>query len=311
MSELSPLKLFGRMAVSLIVPLLVFCLTAAFMSIPPETHGIDVNSGHELFTVHCESCHFTKAGFPAHIGPNLFDIGMSAATRKPNESAAKYILESIVDPNAFIAPGGRPGMPPNVAAGLDPKDIRNIVGYLASCGAFPNYDEIQHLDIPDRRQPGRSETRSITLEQMQLAENVLHEKGACLKCHSRFSAPEDTVFAPPLFGAGLNDVETIREALLDPNKIIKTGYESVTVLQRDGKTLSGRLVGRTSMNVVLAIRDEQSRLQLRQIPISEIETENGQPEIRKSKVSQMPSDLGKTLSTEELDAVVNLIRQLN
>ncbi len=177
--------------------------------------------------------------------------------RKPNQSAAEYILESILDPSAFVAPSGRPGMPPNVAAELDPEDIRNIVGYLASRGAFPDYDEIMKLDIPDRRSE-QTEPTLIRLKDMQLAEHVLREKGSCLKCHSLYSVPEGKTFAPGLFGVGLNDAKAIHESLINPDQEIKPQYKSVKVLLENGQLVSGQLVSRSDERLVICTRDEQN-----------------------------------------------------
>jgi putative heme-binding domain-containing protein len=310
MNKLLSMKVVTWCALSMAIPVGTFFITGGIMSIPPDTRGIDVVSGGELFTVHCGSCHFAKIGFPAHHGPNLHEIGKTGALRRPNQSAAEYILESILNPSAFVAPSGRPGMPPNVAAELDPHDVRNIVGYLASCGAFPDYDEIMSLDVPDRRSD-ETEPALIRLKDMQLAEHVLREKGACLECHSFDSAPEGAIFAPGLFGVGLTNEKSIRESLLDPHREIKPKYALVTVLLVDGKIVSGQLISRTDERLVLCTKDEQNRLVLHDLPLADVETEDGQLQIRESKISLMPDGFGKSLTPEEINAVINLIRQLN
>lgn len=295
---------------ALIVPAGTFLATAAVMSIPPDTRGIDIVSGQELFTVHCGSCHFARAGFPEHHAPNLHDIGMTGGSRKPNQSAAAYILESILDPPAFIAPVGRPGMPLNLAAELDPEEVRDIVGFLASCGAFPDYEEIRDLEIPDSRGPASGPT-SIRREDMQLAENVLREKGSCLKCHSLYSVPEDNVFAPALFGAGLRDVAAIHQSMVEPGKEIKPKYRTVTILLQNGQLVSGQIVSRNDERLVLCARDEQNQFVLREISLTEIESDDNGLLIRESTTSLMPDGFDKTLTAEEIDAVIKLIRQLN
>lgn len=298
------------LAWALAVPAATLLATATIMSIPPNTRGIDIVAGRDLFRSQCGSCHFAKTGFPAHLGPNLHDIGKSGATRKPNQSAAQYILESILNPSAFVAPSGRPGMPPNVAAELDPHDIRNIVGFLASRGAFPDYEEIRSLDIPDRRSPP-TEPTLIRLNDMQIAENVLRDKGACLECHALHNIPETRIYAPGLFAAGLNDFETLHESMLDPDKVIKPHYESVTIVLESGQVVTGQLMSRTDERLVLCTRDEQNRLVLNEIPLIDIEQEDGEPQILMSKNSLMPKGFKDLLTGEEINAVINLIRQLN
>ncbi len=300
----------GWLAWSIALPLGTLLVTSGVMSIPADTRGVDIAAGREQFTVHCAACHFARPGFPAHHGPNLHDIGRSAGSRRPNQSAAEYILESILDPSEFVAPGGRPGMPPTVAAELSPTEIRNLVGYLASCGAFPDYDEIRNLEIPDRRS-GETGPRVIRREDMELAENVLRDKGACLECHSLYSVPEGQSFAPGLFGVGLNDSRALHESVTDPHKEIPEKYRSVKVLLANGQFVTGQLVSRTAERLVLCTRDEQNRLVMRDIPLAEIETDQGRPQIQESTTSLMPEGFDKTLTRGEIEAVINLIRQLN
>ena len=308
-----PLRTTGGLRIfvcSLSLPLVAFFATAGYMSLPPNTRGIDVAAGAELFSIHCASCHFVSPGRPAHLGPNLHDIGRSAASRKPECSATEYILESILDPEAFVAPSGRPGMPTDVAAELAPDAIRNLVGFLASQGEFPDYDEIMQLEIPDRR-GAKPPRRMIRLQEMQLAESVLREKGACLNCHPHDSRPEGRSVAPGLFGVGLKDPQVIHQALTDPHREIHPAYRTHHILMADGRIVTGQLVSRSDERLVLRVRDQRNQIVLRQIPIGEIETDDGVLQIHESKTSLMPDGFGESLSREEIDAVIKLIRQLN
>lgn len=98
----------------------------------PQTSAVFVKAG-------CIGCH-TIPGVPGAtglVGPDLSQIGADAATRKPGTDAAAYIRESIVDPEAFIAPqcpnGPCPSgvMLPNFAARLAPAEIDLMVTYLS------------------------------------------------------------------------------------------------------------------------------------------------------------------------------------
>lgn len=292
------------------VPVLTLLVTAAAMSLPPNTHGVDIVAGGEVFTHHCSACHFTKVGFPAHLGPNLHDIGRSAASRKPGQSSVQYLLESILEPSAFIAPSGRPGMPADVAEQLSPQQIRNLVGFLASRGAHPDYDEINRLEIPDRRSES-AEPSEVRLQAMQLAESVLREKGGCLQCHSLYSNPEGKTTAPGLFGVGLNSAKSLRDSIVNPHREIKHPYQSVRVVLQDGEIVTGQLVSRTDTKLTLRTLDDKSRILLREIPLTEVESDESGPLIREANTSLMPTGYGDSLTAEELDAVINLIRQLN
>ena len=295
---------------SVILPLGVFFAAAGVMSIPPNTHGIDIVAGRDLFRAQCGSCHFAKVGFPAHLGPNLYEIGRTGTTRKPNTSAAAYILESILDPGAFVAPSSRPGMPRNVVAELPPDDVRNIVGFLASCGAYPDYEEIVKLQIPDRR-TDQSQRTLVRLEDMELAEHVLRDKAGCLKCHSLHHVPESKVYAPGIFGVGLTDKQLLRESVVDPYREIKPNYHSANVVLQSGEIVSGKLMSRDEEHLTLCIRNDNGELMTRDIALADVETEDGQPMIEESPVSMMPTGFDKLLTPHELQAVLTLIHQLN
>jgi cytochrome c peroxidase len=90
----------------------------------------------------CAGCH-TIPGIPGadgQVGPDLSEIGSTASTRISGSSAGEYIRESILDPNAFIAPEcPTGGCPENVmlqtfAESLSQADLDLIVSYLSALG---------------------------------------------------------------------------------------------------------------------------------------------------------------------------------
>ena len=233
-----------------VLPLICWGATAAFMSIPPNSRGVNIVAGRELFRGHCGACHFAKMGFPAHHGPNLHEIGRTGATRKPNMTSAQYILESILDPAAFVAPGSRPGMPLNMGAELSPAELRDLIGFLTSCGAVPDYTELEQLEIPDRRTPNTAPL-TISRQAMEVAESVLRDKGGCLQCHSLYSNPDDRILAPALFGVGMTDRVHVHESLVRPSQVMKPRYTCVALELSDGTSVSGQLLYRDAHRVVL------------------------------------------------------------
>ncbi len=90
----------------------------------------------------CAGCHVIPGvpGATGRIGPDLSTIGVDAATRIPGMDAEAYIRQSILDPNAFIAPDcwGRecPAgvMLQTFAESLSPEDLETMVGYLLTLG---------------------------------------------------------------------------------------------------------------------------------------------------------------------------------
>lgn len=86
----------------------------------------------------CNACHVIPgvAGAVGIVGPDLSNIGTVAAERKPGVSAEDYLRESIMDPNAFIAPecpfgACVPGaMPATLATTLTTEEIDAVIQYL-------------------------------------------------------------------------------------------------------------------------------------------------------------------------------------
>ncbi|HSR68494.1 MAG TPA: hypothetical protein VLU25_11175, partial [Acidobacteriota bacterium] len=89
-------------------------------------------------TYGCVACH-GDPGVPDSniIGPHLGRIGTAAASRIEGKSAAQYIYESILEPNAFIAPECEQGLPcdepsamPEYAALVDIEHVAHLVTFL-------------------------------------------------------------------------------------------------------------------------------------------------------------------------------------
>jgi nitric oxide reductase subunit C len=106
----------------------------------------DATRGKELFgKLPCASCHDVTRPWPGgDVCPNLGNIATEAAriVRLPQyrgkaKDAAGYILESIIDPNAYIVPGqnyrtpeGQSVMPKDFAQILNAKDLNDVVAFL-------------------------------------------------------------------------------------------------------------------------------------------------------------------------------------
>ena len=87
----------------------------------------------------CIACHTIPEipGAVGQIGPDLSNIGVDGATRVAGYSAEEYILESIMDPEAFIAPDCPTGPCPSgvmIVPELETGQIETIVGYLSTLG---------------------------------------------------------------------------------------------------------------------------------------------------------------------------------
>jgi cytochrome c oxidase subunit 2 len=85
----------------------------------------DPAAGKEVFASSgCSGCHtFKAAGSNATIGPDL-DTALKGKD-------ANFVLQSIVDPNAVIAPGFQAGiMPMTFGQSLSDKQLADLVAFL-------------------------------------------------------------------------------------------------------------------------------------------------------------------------------------
>jgi len=97
----------------------------------------------------CGACHVIGAlGEARKVGPDLTNIGAVAGERIAGVSATDYLRQSILEPNAFIAPECPNGpcltnvMPQYYGERLSPEQVEMIVAYLLELGdtAVPEPD---------------------------------------------------------------------------------------------------------------------------------------------------------------------------
>lgn len=109
----------------------------------PAAAGAEVIAmGEELFTSQgCVGCHTIEGVSQGVVGPDLTAIGDEAGARAQEvgaADAAAYLHESIVDPNAFVAPECPTGpcppgtMPANFGKILTDEQINALVQFLLS-----------------------------------------------------------------------------------------------------------------------------------------------------------------------------------
>jgi len=99
-----------------------------------------VNRGKSVFsTAGCIACHTIEGVSTGAVGPQLNNVGTVAETRVAGQTAADYIRESIIDPNAFIVeecptgPCTSPSaMPATFGQTLSEGQIDDLVAYLSS-----------------------------------------------------------------------------------------------------------------------------------------------------------------------------------
>ncbi|MEZ6031649.1 MAG: c-type cytochrome [Planctomycetaceae bacterium] len=128
---------------------------------------------------------------------------------------------------------------------------------------------------------------------------VFFSTGTCHKCHVVDGMGRD--IGPNLTEIGSKlSREAMYESVLYPSAGISHNYELWTVVKHDGTTVNGMLTSNTDAEV--SIKGDDALV--RAIPKSDVE------EIIKQKISMMPADLQKTMTTQELADVVEYMQSL-
>jgi cytochrome c oxidase subunit 2 len=98
------------------------------------TSGGGAAAGKTVFAQNgCGGCHtFTPAGAKGTVGPSLDDL--AGAARKAGKPVEDFVRQSIVDPNAYIAPGYAPNVMPQTFAQLPKAQLDALVQFLTGAG---------------------------------------------------------------------------------------------------------------------------------------------------------------------------------
>src|SRR5436309_12304468 len=99
-----------------------------------------VKAGEEIFKTKgtCEICH--RIGQPGTRAPDLAGVGARAAKRKPGLSAKQYLIESLLQPGAYLVEG-YPNIMPTVdkpPIALNRSEVWALTAFLESQGGTPD-----------------------------------------------------------------------------------------------------------------------------------------------------------------------------
>jgi putative heme-binding domain-containing protein len=132
--------------------------------------------------------------------------------------------------------------------------------------------------------PGASTTLGRLSFQSSLA--------GCAKCHS--TKPGEAIFGPSLADIGAaSQPDYLVESILEPSKVIKTGFQTETIETSDGRLLTG-LVEAASGGLLVKISPEEQVT----VPLNQVKSRAA------SSVSPMPEGLDAAMSEAELADVV-------
>jgi putative heme-binding domain-containing protein len=122
-------------------------------------------------------------------------------------------------------------------------------------------------------------------------------KASCSSCHRLENAGGTT--GPELSHVGeTRTTRDILEAILFPSLSFVRGYEPVSIITQDGKTLNGIIKDETAKDYLVATGPDQI------IHVLKADVEEIQP----SKVSIMPAGLDKQLSDQDIADLVTFLK---
>jgi mono/diheme cytochrome c family protein len=219
---------------------------------PPEELSLEggnvtpeqlVAAGEKIFREkgQCTTCH--TLGGPGGRGPDLAGVGSRAATRKPGTNAKAYLVESLINPKAFIVPN-YPDIMPKVdrpPIGLNRSELWATVAFLESQGGSV---DVKLDDIPATAgaPAGGAQAASIELPgDPKAGEAVFKGKGTCIACHKAGSIGASPL-GPDLANIGATQtVEYIMGKILDPkSKGTVSGYPAGVMPPTFGQVLTAK-----------------------------------------------------------------------
>ena len=213
----------------------------------------DIDAGRVTFRIYCSPCHGIRA--EGATGPDL-TRGVYEAGESDQD-----LFDAVSDGVAgteMSAFGGR----------MNNNTIWRIVAYMRSVA--------------------RKETADVAGDASR-GRKIYQGKGGCSGCHR--IAGKGGRFGPDLSRVGRTlSLARMREAVVAPNENITRGFDRVTVVMSDGKTIQGRQINIDNFSAQLMDSHEQIHSYLREDVRS----------IESKRASLMPS-YAETLSASELD----------
>ncbi|MBI4592893.1 MAG: c-type cytochrome [Candidatus Rokubacteria bacterium] len=259
----------------------------------------------------CSTCHAAGSRGSSIRGPNQgasgplgLAIGARAeerarerakATGKPY-TATDYLVESLLDPGAYVVQGYKNEMPnpmrPPIRLGAD--EVRAVVAYLQSLGGAVDVAVIKLPASAQALAPAATaadEVKPYLAGDPKKGEALFFDadsNAACGKCHKVGSRGGDV--GPDLTQvAGTRDLRFIIESVLEPSKEIASGFESMLIITKDGQYVTGILKKEDAS--AIEVVDSQGRIA--RVPKDRIQQNAPQ------KTSMMPENFREILTVEE------------
>jgi len=194
-----------------------------------------VRAGQDIFYGKgtCALCH--EIGKKGERCPDLAGVGERADTRIKEErykgkaaNGAEYIVESVMEPTAYVVEGYQPSMPP-VGRQLNDLELVAVVSFLQSQGGEVTVNGQSHFPKWRGEGGGAAPAAAGPAPAMAAAApsgasgQELVQQWGCIACH-KFDGPEKLV-GPSLWDIGARkDANYIRESILQPDAVVVEGF---------------------------------------------------------------------------------------
>ncbi len=217
--------------------------------------------GKQSFASTCAGCH----GLDGRGGERAPTIATSPRIRKFSDRQLSNVISNGV-------PGtGMPGF-----HSLSAAQVRSLVAYV-------------------RLLQGKSDNRALP-GNPESGKQIYFGKGECSHCHS--IAGQGGFLGPDLTTYGSTSADTvIRQAILNPNRIVPAGYKSAVATTRDGVRIEGIVRNEDNFSVQVQTQDGAFHL-LQKSELQNLEYRNQ---------SLMPTNYGNRLSHAELNDLVSYL----
>jgi mono/diheme cytochrome c family protein len=203
-----------------------------------------VKAGEEIYKTKgtCEICH--RIGQKGTRAPDLAGVGARAAKTKPGMSAKAYIIESLLNPSAFIVEGYPPIMPAvdKPPIGLNRSELWALTAFLESLGGTV---DVVLNDIP--ASAGASGGGGGAAAEVKLpgdpkaGEAVFQGKGTCIACHKAGKIGASPVGPDLSQIAKIQTPDYIMKKILDPKGMgTVAGFPPGVMPQAFGQMLTAK-----------------------------------------------------------------------
>jgi putative heme-binding domain-containing protein len=165
-------------------------------------------------------------------------------------------------------------------------------------------DQCGSLPVAMKGPKTKSDLRAAVLARLPKASATLGRlsfhsaRTGCAQCHS--SRPGESAFGPSLADIGAAaQPEHLIESILEPSKVIKTGFQTETIETTDGRVLSGLVEVASGKLIVKISPDEQVAIPLDPLTSRAV-----------SQLSSMPEGLEAAMSEAEMADLVAFLASL-